>query len=279
MLSSKTLQCDYPFTFSLFNTTLHLSEQPCVETQQALEQLINERRTHKLTRASAPLVSGDKPLFAKVQPLDSFKAKIRVTLGKPQRNGRFDWPLEELINTHEAQRRGVQMPPLQGFGYTRDRMGLTREYFIFTRLLDDHVNGVQWLSHHPEHVEAFVRDAFQLLHSLALKSITHMDFWAGNIMIPETRKPLKAIDFENCFSGKTAHSSETLGFQLGFFYRRDIYKFITEADYDRLVDEYVRQQPDFSREKFDPVYFASKHEHVGRKQRREVFLCGELITG
>ncbi|MFD2883115.1 hypothetical protein ACFS4T_10460 [Pseudomonas lini] len=111
MFSSKTLQRDYPFTFSLFNTTLHLSEPPCVETQRALEQLINKRRARKLSRASAPLVSGDTPLFAKVQPLDSFKAKVRVTLGKPQRNGRFDWPLEELINTHEAQRRGVQMPP------------------------------------------------------------------------------------------------------------------------------------------------------------------------
>jgi hypothetical protein len=280
VLSSKALQCDYPITFVFGNTTLHLSEQPSVEARQALEKLIEKRRSRKLTRASAPLAAGTTSLFAKVQPLDTFKAKVRVTLGKPQRNGRFDWPLEELKNTLEAQRRGVRMPPLQGFGYTRDRLGLTQEYFIITRLLDDHIDGVRWLKRNPDKVESFILDAFDLLSSLARKNITHMDFWIGNIMIPETsHKPLKAIDFENCFAGQTAHLSETLGFQLGFFYRRDIYKLITEADYDRLVYEYVGQFPGISRKKFDDVYFASKHEYVGRKQRREVFLNGTLITG
>ncbi|WP_433736494.1 lipopolysaccharide kinase InaA family protein [Pseudomonas putida] len=280
MLSSKTLQSDYPITFIFGNTTLHLTEQPSVEARQSLEQLINKRRAQKLTRASAPLASGDTPLFAKVQPLDTLKAKVRVTLGKPQRNGRFDWPLEELMNTLEAQRRGVQMPPLQGFGYTRDRLGLTQEYFILTRLLEDYIDGVQWLKRHPEHVETFILKAFELLGSLSRKDITHMDFWIGNIMVPKsTKKPLKAIDFENCFAGSTPHFSETLGFQLGFFYRREIYKFITEADYDRLVDEYLGQFCSLSRNKFDQVYRASKHEHVGRKQRRDVFLNGNLITG
>jgi hypothetical protein len=280
VLSSKTLQGEYPVTFVFGNTTLHLSEQPSVEARQALEQLIQKRSTHKLTRASAPLASGDTPLFAKVQPLDTFKAKVRVTLGKPQRNGRFDWPLEELVNTLEAQRRGVQMPPLQGFGYTRNRLGLAQEYFILTRLLDDHIDGLQWLKRNPDNVESFILDAFELLSSLSRKNITHMDFWAGNIMIPESsHKPLKAIDFENCFAGHTTHFSETLGFQLGFFHHRDIYKLITEADYDRLVDEYIRSFPDLSRQKFNEVYHASKHEHVGRKQRRDVFLSGKLITG
>ncbi|MEJ5060910.1 MULTISPECIES: hypothetical protein [unclassified Pseudomonas] len=280
MLSSKKLQYDYPVTFTFGNTTLHLNEQPSGEARQALEKLIKKRSAKKLTRASAPLASGETPLFAKVQPLDTLKAKVRVTLGKPQRNGRFDWPLEELANTLEAQRRGVQMPPLQGFGYTKDRLGLTQEYFILTRLLDDHIDGVQWLKRNPEKVKTFILDAFELLGSLSRKNITHMDFWLGNIMIPETTgKPLKAIDFENCFATQTAHLSETLGFQLGFFYRRDIYKLITEADYDRLVDDYVRLVPGISREKFDEVYHASKHEYVGRKQRREVFLSGKLITG
>lgn len=280
MLSNKTFQDDYPFTFCLCNTTLHLSEQPSAEAQQALEHLILKRRARKLTRASAPLASGDTPLFAKVQPLDTLKAKVRVTFGKPQRNGRFDWPLEELINTLEAQRRGVQMPPLQGFGYTKDRLGLTQEYFIITRLLDDHIDGVQWLKRNPENVETFILDAFELLSSLSHKNITHMDFWAGNIMIPQTpRTPLKAIDFENCFASQTNHQSETLGFQLGYFYRRDIYKFITEAAYDRLVDEYIRQIPGISKKKLNEVYLTSKHEYVGRKQRREVFLNGNLITG
>jgi hypothetical protein len=280
VLSSKTLQIDYPVTFTFGNTTLHLNEQPSGEARQALEKLITKRNAQKLTRASAPLAAGKTPLFAKVQPLDTFKAKVRVTLGKPQRNGRFDWPLEELANTFEAQRRGVRMPSLQGFGYSKDRLGLTQEYFILTRLLDDHIDGVQWLKRNPDKVKDFILDAFELLDSLSRKNITHMDFWAGNIMIPETsRKPLQAIDFENCFASKTAHMSETLGFQLGFFYRRDIYKLITEADYDRLVDDYIRGLPGISRQKFDEVYHASKHEYVGRKQRREVFLSGRLITG
>lgn len=278
MLSSKTLQQDYPFTFCLLSTTLHLREKPSTEASLALEQLIHARHEQRLTRASAPLASGETPLFAKVQPLDTFKAKVRVTFGKPLRNGRFDWPLEELMNTIEAQRRGAQMSHLEGFGCTRDRLGLVQEYFIITHLLDEHIDGTQWLRNNPDNVEGFIRDAFGLLRSLAQKNITHMDFWAGNIMVsPE--KPLKAIDFENCFADSTPHLSETLGFQLGFFYRRDIYKLITEARYDALVEEYLEQQPGICAEKFNQVYQASKHEYVGRKQRREVFLKGNLIIG
>ena len=280
MLSSKALQRDYPVTFVFGKTTLHLSEQLSIEARQALELLIKKRRMQRLNRASAPLAFGKTPLFAKVQPLDTLKAKVRVSLGKPMRNGRFDWPLEELMNTHEAQRRGVEMPPLKGFGYTRNRLGLTQEYFIITHLLDGYINGAQWLDRNPDGVETFVLAAFELLQSLSRKNITHMDFWAGNIMISERlQQPLKAIDFENCFAAQTSHFSETLGFQLGFLYRRDIYKLITEANYDRLVDDHIRQFPDLSRQKFDEVYHASKHEHIGRKQRREIFLKGNLIIG
>jgi len=280
VFSSMQFHIDYPFTFSFLNTTLHLREKPSAKVAQALKKLIKQRHEKKQTRASAPLSSADTSLFAKVQPLDSFKAKVRVTLGKPQRNGRFDWPLEELINTQEAQRRGVNMPPLQGYGYTKSRLGLTQEYFIITHLLEDHINGVEWLQKHPQQIEKFVRDAFALLGSLNQKEITHMDFWAGNIMLPPTvDAPLKVIDFENCFAKPAQHHSETLGFQLGFFYRREIYKLITEADYDRLVDDYVGQQHRVSPEKFREFYHPSKHEHVGRKQRRDVFLSGELVVG
>ena len=280
MLSSKKLQSDYPITFVSGNTTLHLCQPPSVEAQQALEQLIKKRKANKLTRASAPLSSGPRPLFAKVQPLDTFKAKVRVTLGKPQRNGRFDWPLEELLNTREAQRRGAPMPALEGYGYTRDRLGLTREYFILTRLLDEHIEGMRWLKHNPDKVVTFILNAFELLGSLSRKNITHMDFWAGNIMIPKkSQKPLQAIDFENCFAEPPPHFSATLGFQLGFFYHREIYKLITEADYDHLVDQYIQALPGVSRKQFDEAYHPSKHEHVGRKERREVFLSGKLITG
>lgn len=280
VLSSKKLHLDHPFNFCFLNTTLHLREEPSTEARQALERLIEKRRERKLSRASAPLAAGDSLLFAKVQPLDTFKAKVRVTLGKSQRNGRFDWPLEELINTIEAPRRGVRMSELKGFGYTKDRVGLIQEFFIITHLLDDHIDGAQWLRHNPSKVEPFIRDAFELLSSLAQRNINHMDFWAGNIMIPQkSETPLIAIDFENCFAKPTVHHSETLGFQLGFFYRRDIYKLITEAQYDALVDEYLKQQPNISLEKFNAVYHASKHEYVGRKQRREVFLSGNLITG
>jgi hypothetical protein len=277
---SKTLQSEYPIVCAFGNTTLHLSEAPSIQARQALEQLIKKRRARKLTRASAPLSSCETPLFAKVQPLDTFKAKVRVSLNKPQRNGRFDWPLEELMNSLEAQRRGVEMPALKGYGYTRSRLGLTEEFFLLTHLLEGHMDGAECIRRNPENIETFILDAFQLLSSLASKNITHMDFWVGNIMVPEqTHRPLKAIDFENCFAGPTAHPSETLGFQLGFFYRRDIYKFITEAAYDRLVDQYLSALPGLSRDRFEAVYQLSKHEYVGRKQRREVFLSGRLITG
>lgn len=269
---------DYSHTFRYLNTTLHFREPLCEHTETALRQLIRNRRKRTRTRATTVLTGGRQSLFAKVQRLDSFQSKVRVTLGAPQRNGRFDWPLEELKNTLKAQRRGAQMSPLQGFGYTKSSFGLTREYFLITQLLDDHLDGYQWVLKHPEHVETFVKNAFALLDSLADKGIHHMDFWAGNIMQPtDVDSPLKAIDFENCFARPTDYESEVLGFQLGFLYRREIYRFITEARYDSLVHEYLQQKPTVSVDKFQQVYQPSKHCPVGRKERREVFLHGKLI--
>ncbi|WP_434580195.1 hypothetical protein [Pseudomonas sp. Z1-6] len=280
MPDPSTLHRDYPYTFRFLNTDLHLRDVPCHRTEHALRQLIVNRRKRTVTRATAIILGSKQSLFAKVQRLDSFQSKVRVTFGTPRRNGRFDWPLEELQNMLQAQHRGVQMPALQGFGYTRGGLGLAQDYFLITQLLEGYTDGARWLVEHPGQIEAFIRKSFDLLDSLTSRNISHMDLWAGNLMQPaDGQCPLMAIDFENCFSRPTLYPSETLGFQLGFFYHRQIYRFITEARYDSLVEDYLKQNPTVSMTDFDKVYQVSKHTHLGRKERREVFLQGRLILG
>ncbi|WP_024618500.1 hypothetical protein [Pseudomonas kilonensis] len=275
-----TLQQNYPFTFRFLNTDLHFRQKPCHHIEHSLRQLITNRRKCAETRTTAIIPGSEQSLFAKVQRLDSFKSKVRITLGTAQRNGRFDWPLEELQNMLHAEERGVETSALLGFGYTRSGLGLAQDYFLITQLLEDHIDGKKWLAEHPGQIETFIRKAFQLLDSLTSRNISHMDFWVGNLMQPTDGKgPLKAIDFENCFSRSTPYLSETLGFQLGFLYHREIYKLITEARYDSLVREFLRQKPTVSMDNFNEVYQVSKHSHLGRKERREVFLQGRLMLG
>jgi hypothetical protein len=277
---SSTLQQNYHHTFRFSNTALHLREEPCQCTQQALRQLIIDRRKRSATRTTAIIPGSKRSLFAKVQRLDSFRSKVRVTLGTPQRNGRFDWPLEELQNTLLAQHRGVPMPALQGFGYTRSGLGLAVDYFLITDLMADYTDGKKWLIENPGEIETFILKAFELLDSLTSKNIIHMDFWTGNLMqSTDAQCPLIAIDFENCFARPTQYLSETLGFQLGFLYHREVNRFITEARYDSLVEGYLKRKPTVSVDKFNEVYQVSKHNHLGRKERREVFLQGRVVLG
>ncbi|MGY4531292.1 hypothetical protein ACVW0Y_000395 [Pseudomonas sp. TE3786] len=273
------LQRDYPFPLQFQNTTLFLRHAPDAGVLTALRQLIDGRKNAKRRRFSSPLAAGTQGLFAKIEQLDTFKTKLRVTWHKSYRDGRYEWPIEELLNTAEANRRGAHVPPLVGYGHTKSGLGLTREVFLLTELLDDLVDGKLWLKQHPDEVGQFIATAFTLLDSLLAKNITHMDFWAANLMISPDGSSARAIDLENGFSRRSEFFSETLGFQMGFFYYREIHKFITERHYDALVEQFIATQGPFDRARFEAVYQLAKHEKVGRKERRDVFLSGKLVIG
>ncbi len=275
----RQFQLDYPFPVQFQNTTLFLREAPDAPALAALQQLISGRKNASHKRFSRPFCAGSSALFAKIQPLNTLKARLRVTWHKAHSDGRYDWPIEELLNTAEANRRGAGVPPLVGFGHTKSKLGLTREVFLLTELLDDLVDGNVWLKNHPDDVGQFIATAFELLGSLSAKDITHMDFWAANVMISPDGTSARAIDLENGFPYRSRFFSETLGFQMGFFYYREIHKFITERHYDALVEQFIATQGPFDRARFDAVYQLAKHEKVGRKERRDVFLNGKLVIG
>lgn len=266
---------EFSFKLNHRRATLHFKTPPAAFTAQALQRLIEQKRSAK--RVSAPLDCSKSALFTKRQQLDSLKKKLRVAFGNTNPNDLNDWVIEELINTAEAHKRGAPVAPLVGFGYSKDRLGLMDDFFIITGLLEGYTDGWLWISTRPNQVETLIASAFELLHSLHQQGISHMDLWAANVMIPEHAPgPAKAIDLENCFCRPTDFLSETLGFQFGFFYRREIYRFITEAHYDQLVDAALARYPGIDRERFNHCYQISKHEDVGRKSRRAVFLEGKL---
>ncbi|RRV05265.1 hypothetical protein EGJ27_19035 [Pseudomonas sp. v388] len=284
MFAGRDIVQHFPSTFSHLNAKLYLAKPPVHAAQNAFERLIEARRhvrNQKMERVSAPLAGLEHELFAKSQPLDNLRPKIRVTLWRAKRDGMFDWPLEEVINTFEAQRRDAPVARLAGFGYSKSAVGVTQEFFIFTELLSSHINGMDWIQSPDNDIEAFIRRAFRLLKALHDKSLTHMDFWANNVMVSLTPdEPDKAIDLENCFLGSSRkHTCETLAFQFGFFYRREIYRFITEARYDQLVHEELANHYSVDMERFTPIYLLAKHEVISRRARRETFLSGTVVTG
>nr|WP_277818007.1 lipopolysaccharide kinase InaA family protein [Pseudomonas putida] len=255
------------------DTTLHLQAPIAPHTRQAFVRLIEQSASAK--RVSAPLECPKSMLFTKREKLDSLKKKLRMQRGRPKRNGMYDWSLEELINTREAARRGARVPKLVGYGYSRSRFGVMQDFFLITELLSGHQDGLAKVRQRPEAVQQVIEAAFELLHALHCQGVTHMDLWAANVMLPPDEGKAQAIDLENSFSGPTAYMSETLGFQFGFFYYREIYRYITEADYDAAVECALAVYfPDVQRAAFNRVYALAKHEEIGRLERREIFTSG-----
>lgn len=266
---------EYPFTFKHRRSTLHLKKPVIASVVEALTQLLSQERQAK--RVSAPLPLGEHAVFAKRQVLETLPKKIRVARGTRKRCGMFEWPIEELVNTAEAHRRGARVPAVVGYGYTKSRLGLMDDFFIITELLQNYTDGYQWMLAKPHEVERVIDAAFELMFSLNESRIYHMDLWAANVMMcAQGVAPTYAIDLENCFAHETEYLSETLGFQFGFFYWREVKEFIEEARYDELVAQALESYTTFDRERFLRTYEVSKHQHLGRKERRTVFAQGTM---
>lgn len=271
----KRLVDEYPFTFKHRRSTLHLKRPVIASVAQALTQLLSQERQAK--RVSAPLPLGEHAVFAKRQVLETLPKKIRVARGTRKRCGMFEWPIEELVNTAEAHRRGACVPAVVGYGYTKSRLGLMDDFFIITELLQNYTDGYQWMLAQPEEVERVIAEAFELMHSLNSSGIYHMDLWAANVMMCNKGvAPTHAIDLENCFASKPLFLSETLGFQFGFFYRREIYRFINEKQYDELVMQALLAYEGLDSDRFSTVYGQVKHRDMGRKERRLLFSQGQM---
>lgn len=268
----------FPTTLSHRNATVFTADSTDMSARQAIQDLIDAR--HSLQdRISAPLKGMESNLFAKSQPLDSLRPKLRVTFGRAKRDGALDWPVEEVINTFGAQQRGAPVANLYGFGYRKSALGLIQEYFIFTEMLDGYLNGLEWLTQGRD-IQSLISVSFNLLHTLHSKNIVHMDFWANNVMINLEQPTIaKAIDLENCFLTPTDHLTEVLAFQFGFYYRREIFRFVIERDFDQMVHEELRKYDGVDISRFDEMYTLSKHENISRRARREIFHSGTVTTG
>lgn len=274
---SSVLQ-SFPATLSHRNATVYTTHGTDASAQQAIQDLIDTRLELK-DRVSAPLKGMENDLFAKSQPLDSLRPKLRVTFGRAKRDGTFDWPVEEVINTLGAQKRGAPVAGLYGFGYRKSALGLIQEFFIFTEMLDGYVSGLDWLNQTRD-IHGLINVSFKLLRSLHGKGVVHMDFWANNVMIdPKRPTAAKAIDLENCFLTPSDYLTEVLAFQFGFYYRREIFRFVIEKEYDHLVMEELAHYEGIDRERFAEMYAASKHENISRRARREIFHKGTVVTG
>lgn len=271
----KLLIAEFPYRLKHATATLHFRTQLSAAARVEVEQMITGPA--KGRRISAPLGNPQNAIFAKQEQLDSLRQRFRVHTGRLRRNGMYDWPVEELRNTAEAFKRGAPVAGLMGFGYGRSKVGLVDRLFLFTPLLGKHVNGLSWIEAYPREARQFARAAFELIRSLHAQGIAHMDLWAANVMMPTVEgDTVLAIDLENSFSIPTRFLSETLGFQFGFIYHRELYRYITEADYDALVSEALDGFANVDRQRFWQTYVVCKHEHVGRLERREIFLKGRI---
>lgn len=268
-------QLGYNVKLGCGRTTLHFREAPSATLLNGLGEWL--RQPPKARTSSAPLLRKGLALFTKRTVVHTLSKRLRITRGASKGNGMLDWPIEEVCNTAVANHRGARMPKLVGYGYTRSRLGLVEELFLFTAMLQGHSNGLEWLERNPGRAQVLVRKAFAVLKALHGKGISHMDFWAGNVMVPDDEtQPASAVDLENGFTTPPPHLPELLAFQFGFFYHRFVYRYMLEADYDHLVAEALPAYGEVPPGRFDALYAKAKHEPIGRVTRRRIFLEGRV---
>lgn len=240
------------------------------------QTLVHERNSRNIgNRLFGTLRTSQRNYFVKTTEITQLKAQLKATFGVQRRTGGYGWPIAEIINTTQAIQRGLSTPELCGFGYKRSKLGLVNEIFIVTDWLDEHINGLEWLQSRNAHPKEFVKSCFQKMKEMHQKRIWHLDFWVENVVLSSlSPNKLTVIDLENCYIGETDHISETLGFQFGFFYYREIGKYLSEKDYDRMVAEALEGYVGIDKECFYLFYNHSKNNHVGRKDRRKIPLKG-----
>jgi hypothetical protein len=246
----------------------------------AIGKLIAPASHTRPNRVSQLVENGSQKLFMKVQRIKTLPKKLRIMLGRRKRSGRFDWPVEELMNTVMAAERGIHGVRVVGFGTVKPRFGMIQEFVLLTEYLDGYLNGLQWLQKHPEKVELFVKQCMELIVRMNNDGFTHLDLWIANLMVPvNTDDAFRVIDMENVFTCKSAFNSETLGFQLGFLYRKELNRFIDEPRYDILIANFLQDRDDIDLQAFQSIYAPSKHGKYSHKKRRKVFLEGKLQHG
>lgn len=277
MHSLKTVRSAFPVRHRVAQATLNFSQQPEPQLLHAIAEVIKPTDKARPNRIKGVLASGDKKFFIKVQRVEALPKKLRIAFGRPKRSGRYDWPVEELLNSYIAAERGAETARVVAFGVVTARFGVVQDYVFLTEFLDDHLNGLQWLERNPERAPDLVKACMKLIMDMHGLRLTHLDLWIANVMVPEqTLNSLRVIDLENVFTRQSDFNADTLGFQLGFLYRKELYRFIDEQAYDGLVAEFLAEQSHVDRAAFQRTYSVSKHNKLSHKRRRSIFLEGKL---
>jgi hypothetical protein len=275
--SLKAVKATFSLRHQVANATLNFAKTPNPLMLEAIDRLFASANHGRPKRVSQLVAHQDCKVFMKIQHIETLPKKLRIMLGRRKRSGRFDWPVEELLNTVIAAERGIGSARVIGFGMVKPRLGVIREFVLLTEFLDGHLNGLQWLEKHPEGADQFVKKCMDVIVGMNRSGFTHLDLWIANIMVPdEHEKALRIIDMENVFTRESAFHSETLGFQLGFLYRKDLHRYMCESRYDSMVSEFLREQADVDEAAFERIYTPSKQQKFSHRTRRKIFLQGKL---
>lgn len=276
MQKAAQLADKFPNQANLGAIKLFTAQSPSIELKAALQRAFHGSASCKRSRTTLEVQPPESRLFIKSSCLSGFQSRLRTTLGIERRKGGLDWEVAELLNTIRAEELQAPTARLLGFAY-RKRLGLVSNVSLIFEFLEHYLPSHQWLAQEADPVP-FLRNCFTLFRELHEKKIYHLDLWAGNVMVSSRQESLRVIDFENCLHGATQHAPEVLGFMYGHFFQREINRYIDEPTYDRLVDE-VMPKLCIDPARFRHTYAVSKHEKIGRKERRLLHSHGLLVTG
>ncbi|WP_404438359.1 hypothetical protein [Stutzerimonas chloritidismutans] len=278
----RTLAKEFPFICNTQRLTLHTSFGHSKALTQQIYETIRKRSNRK-QRVKTKLSVDSNSLFLKSSAIDSWKSKVRITLGiqRAKKNGSgYDWPLEELLNTIDASKLNIPSASIRGFGYIRHKLGWITEFFLLTEHLSSHIDGEGWLASEGNDPKDLISRALSLLLQLHKSNFIHLDPWVANFMVdPHNLNDIRIVDLENCILAPTRYFQETIGMQFGILYRRTVCDYVTEEYFDELVKHAVSSHNISCDDRFWSSYTTSKREKIARKSRRKTPLTGKIISG
>jgi hypothetical protein len=178
------LAAEFPCCVHKNGITLYSRDADTALLLPAIEEVLWKRQHQNARKLVQRIATPSCTVCCKICDVGHFSSRLRISLCRKRRDGRFDRALAELVHGMGATKAGVPIPAILGYGYRDAYFGLPRETILLSEWLEGYTDMHIWMRENPNGVVAMTRQAIQLAMRLIERHAIHLDLWIGNIMIP-----------------------------------------------------------------------------------------------
>lgn len=163
--------------------------------------------------------------------------RLQVTFGI-KRRGTYDRNVAEIYN--QLKLSGYEyIPKVYCYGYQRNKFGIVTSTTLITEYVNNSFNIIEFIDRYPDFILPALRLSFDTIFQHLGSPHIHLDLWAGNILVTKDLTKSWIIDVEYFKFTPKRSIEEKFGFCLGYFYRYEIVKYISMAEYEHLANKWM----------------------------------------